>query len=43
MSKELFAELSNGNEAFLHEYTTFQENLKKAVCVMKRWLEFKTS
>ena len=39
MSKELFAELSNGNEAFLHEHTTFQEDLKKAVCLMAKWLQ----
>ena len=43
MSKELFAVLSNGNEAFLHEHTTFQDDQKKAVCVMEEWLEFKTS
>ena len=38
MSKELFEELSNGNEAFLHEHTAFQEDLKKAVCLMEKWL-----
>jgi len=43
MSKELFIELSNGNEAFLHEHTTFLDDLKKAVCVMEKWFEFKTS
>ena len=35
MSPQLFAELSNGNEAFLHEHTTFQEDLKKAVRLME--------
>ena len=39
MSKELFNELSNGNQAFLHEHTTFQEDLKKAVCIMEKWLQ----
>lgn len=39
MSSQLFAELSNGNEAFLHEHTTFQEDLKKAVCLMAKWLQ----
>ena len=39
MSNELFAELSNGNEAFLHEHTTFQEDLTKAMCMMESWLE----
>jgi len=38
MSKELFAELSHGNEAFLHEHTTFQADLKKAVCLMEALL-----
>ena len=38
MSKELFAELSNGNQAFLHEHTTFQDDLKKAVCIMEEKL-----
>ena len=38
MSKELFAELSNGNEAFLHEHTTFQEDLTKAVRIMEEML-----
>ena len=39
MSKELFADLSSGNEAFLHEHTTFQEDLKKAVCIMEEMLD----
>ena len=39
MSPELFAELSNGNEAFLHEHTTFQEDLKKAVQEMEEMIE----
>ena len=39
MSKELFAELSNGKPAFLYEHTTFQEDLTKAVCLMENWLE----
>ena len=38
MSKELFEELSQGNPAFLHEHTTFQEDLTKAVCMMEKWL-----
>ena len=38
MSKTLFDELSNGNDAFLHEHTTFQEDLTKAVCMMEAWL-----
>ena len=39
MSKELFEELSQGNPAFLHEHTAFQEDLKKAVCIMTKWLQ----
>jgi len=39
MSKELFAEISHGNAAFLHEHTTFQEDLKKSVCLMAKWLQ----
>jgi len=39
MSKALFDELSSGNHAFLHEHTTFQEDLTKAVCLMENWLE----
>ena len=39
MSKDLFADLSNGNEAFLHEHTTFQDDLTKAVCIMEKWLQ----
>ena len=39
MSKELFEELSNGNAAFLHEHTTFQEDLTKAVRIMTKWLQ----
>jgi len=38
MSPQLFVELSNGNEAFLHEHTTFQDDLKKAVCIMEEML-----
>ena len=38
MSPQLFAELSDGNPAFLHEHTTFHEELKTAVCVMERIL-----
>ena len=38
MSKELFDELPQGNPSFLHEHTTFQEDLKKAVCMMEKWL-----
>ena len=39
MSQELFEELSGGNQAFLHEHTTFQEDLTKAVCIMEKWLQ----
>ena len=39
MSKELFDELSQSNPAFLHEHTTFLEDLTKAVGVMERWLQ----
>ena len=39
MSPELFADLSDGNEAFLHEHTTFQEDLRKAVREMGKWLD----
>ena len=39
MSPALFAELSGGNPAFLHEHTAFQEDLKKAVCLMAKWLQ----
>ena len=39
MSKELFAQLSNGNQAFLHEHTTFQDDLTKAVRIMGKWLQ----
>lgn len=35
MSKGLFNELSQGNPAFLHEHTTFQEDLTKAVLMME--------
>ncbi len=38
MSKELFAELSGGNPAFLHEHTSFQNDLRKAVNEMEHWL-----
>ena len=38
MSKGLFDELSKGNPAFLHEHTTFQEDLKKAVRIMEEIL-----
>ena len=38
MSQELFEELSGGNQAFLHEHTSFQEDLKKAVCIMEELL-----
>ena len=39
MSPQLFAKLSNGNEAFLHEHTTFQADLTKAVYIMEKWIE----
>ena len=29
--------------AFFHEHTAFQEDLTKAVCMMEKWLELKTS
>ena len=38
MSPALFEELSAGNPAFLHEHTTFQDDLKKAVRMMEKWL-----
>lgn len=38
MSSELFDELSKGNPAFLHEHTSFQEDLRKAVREMEKWL-----
>ena len=38
MSKDLFNELSQGNPAFLHEHTTFQEDLAKAVLIMESWI-----
>ena len=43
MSKVLFDELSQGNPAFLHEHTAFQEDLTSAVCMMEKWSELKTS
>ena len=39
MSKELFDELSAGNSAFMHEHSSFREDLTKAVCLMEKWLE----
>lgn len=39
MSGELFRELSGGNPAFLHEHSTFAEDLRQAVQVMGEWLE----
>jgi hypothetical protein len=38
MSRALFNELSQGNPAFLHEHTTFQDDLRKAVCEMEKWI-----
>jgi len=38
MSKELFEELSNGNEAFLHEHTSFLIDIRRAVDTMENWL-----
>ena len=35
MSKDLFNELSQGNPAFLHEHSTFQEDLTNAVLMME--------
>ncbi len=38
MSKDLFNELSQGNPAFLHEHSTFQDDLTKAVLLMESWI-----
>ena len=38
MSKDLFNELSQGNPSFLHEHTTFREDLTKAVRIMEEML-----
>jgi hypothetical protein len=38
MSSALFAELSGGNPAFLHEHTTFRADLTQAVSAMESWL-----
>ena len=38
MSKDLFNELSQGNPAFLHEHSTFQEDLTNAVLIMESWI-----
>ena len=38
MSPEFFAELSNGNEAFLHEHSSFLDDIRRAVDEMERWL-----
>ena len=38
MSKELFADLSGGNPAFLHEHTTFKKELTSSVLTMESWL-----
>ena len=38
MSKDLFNELSQSNPAFLHEHTTFQDDLTKAVLLMESWI-----
>ena len=35
MSKDLFNELSQGNPSFLHEHSTFQDDLTKAVLLME--------
>ena len=35
MSKDLFNELSQGNPAFLHAHSTFQEDLTNAVLMME--------
>ena len=39
MSKALFDELSQGNSAFLHEHTTFLDDLTRAVCMMEYFLK----
>ena len=41
MSKELFDELSAGNPAFLHEHSSFREDLTKALWMMEKWLDRK--
>lgn len=38
MSKELFADLSAGNSAFLHEHITFKKELTCSVLTMESWL-----
>ncbi len=38
MSQELFAELSGGNPAFLHEHTSFLSDIQRAVDAMEDWL-----
>ena len=38
MSSALFSELSAGNPAFLHEHTTFKEDLTRSVLTMESWL-----
>lgn len=39
MSKELFASLSGGNPAFLHEHTSFMDDIQDAVDKMEGWLK----
>jgi len=39
MSPELFTRLSGGNPTFLHEHTTFPEELTQAVSMMEAWLD----
>jgi len=36
MSPELFKALSGGDKAFLHEHTSFLEDLRRAVTVMEK-------
>ena len=38
MSASLCAELSRGNQSFLHEHTTFRQDLNYAVETMAKWL-----
>ena len=39
MSEALFDELSGGNPAFLHEHSSFREDLTRAVNTMEAWLQ----
>lgn len=39
MSASLFVKLSRGNQSFLHEHTTFRQDLNYAVETMAKWLQ----